>query len=65
MFPEPYHMPSHRREDMIHLLILRDVPLDLRYPVFPVRPDGLAPVLPVIAMPEVTVTEDGDAVFPY
>ena len=63
MLPDSYDMVAHGREHVVCLLILCDVPFYLRYPVILVALDVLFPVLPVIAMPEITIAENRDSVF--
>ena len=63
MFPNSYHSPALASQDMIHFNVFDDVALNLRDPVVTVAFYAVLPVLPVIAMPEIPVTEDGDLVF--
>lgn len=61
--PEPQHSPAHLFELSSVVPVAIHVSLDLRQPVVGIvsAAELLSPALPIPAVPEVTITEDGEA----
>lgn len=65
MFPNPDYCPSHIPQNKVHFSVFFYIPFDFGNPVIPVCLDVLFPVFPVIAMPEITITENCYSVLLY